>query len=70
MSGHVDCGDNSCICCPPEHRTGMRTNGGCRCFRHGNFLHLSSEESRKVRRAVQYWRQRALDAERKLSGSP
>ena len=67
---HVDCGDNSCICCPPEHRKGMRTNGGCRCFRSGNFLNLSSEESRKVRRAVLYWRQRALDAERKLEGRP
>jgi len=62
----VDCGENSCICCPPEKRTGMRTNGACRCFRQGNFLSLSTEERIKVRRAVMYWRNRAIEAERKL----
>ena len=26
----IDCGDNSCLFC--DKLTGMRTNGGCRCF--------------------------------------
>lgn len=60
---HVDCGDNSCICCPPEKKKGMRTNGGCRCFKHDSFVHLSSEDNRKVRRAVLYWRYRAQERE-------
>ena len=29
----LDCGDNSCIFAP-KPMTGMRTNGGCRCFKH------------------------------------
>jgi hypothetical protein len=28
----LDCGDNSCVFAP-RPLTGMRTNGGCRCFR-------------------------------------
>lgn len=40
-----DCGDNSCDCA--SQRTGMRTNGGCRC------------DERALRRAVRYWRKRA-----------
>jgi hypothetical protein len=28
----LDCGDNSCLFAP-RPLTGMRTNGGCRCFR-------------------------------------
>ena len=27
----LDCGDNSCLFA--EKKTGMRTNGGCRCFK-------------------------------------
>ena len=64
---YIDCGDNSCICCPKEEKTGMRTNGGCRCFKHGNFLALSSEENRKVRRAILYWRFRAQGAEEEVA---
>lgn len=29
--GDIDCGDNSCVFA--WERRGMRTNGGCRCFR-------------------------------------
>jgi len=29
----LDCGDNSCLFIGPEQRKGMRTNGGCRCFK-------------------------------------
>lgn len=33
-SQKLDCGDNSCLFA--ENKTGMRTNGGCRCFaKHG-----------------------------------
>jgi hypothetical protein len=37
--------DNSCLCARPD---GMATNGGCRC------------DERKLRIAVQFWRQRAM----------
>lgn len=37
--------DNSCLIARPD---GMATNGGCRCDEH------------KLRRAVQFWRQRAM----------
>jgi ParB-like chromosome segregation protein Spo0J len=49
----VDCGDAGCVCAWPK--TGMRTNGGCRC------------EERDLRRGVMHWRKRALDAEKLLS---
>jgi hypothetical protein len=65
-SSWIDCGDNGCICCPSERRTGMRTNGVCQCFRSGNFLNLTPEENRKIRRVVLYWRERALYAENRL----
>ena len=52
----VDCGDNSCLVAWPKG--GMRTNGGCRCFKH-----LSSEDRIKTHRAVNYWRKRAENAE-------
>lgn len=29
----LDCGDNSCMFRDPNKPSGMRTNGGCRCFR-------------------------------------
>ena len=48
----VDCGDNSCLCAYP--RTGMRTNGGCRCFKMP-----PSTERRKAEQAVQFWHQRS-----------
>ena len=63
---YVDCGNDACICCPKEEKTGARTNGGCQCFRAGNFLRLSPIENRKIRRAVLYWRYRAQDAEEQL----
>jgi hypothetical protein len=66
MSDYVDCGDNGCLCCPPEQMKGMRTNGGCRCFRHGNFMNLSAEERGRIYRAVMYWRDRAIGAEHTL----
>ncbi len=45
--GTVDCGDNSCLFA--ESRTGMRTNGGCRCF---------DEIDRVQRRILLAWAQR------------
>lgn len=41
-----DCGDNSCVCAYPK--TGMRTNGGCRC------------DEGDLRRAVMFWKRRSL----------
>ncbi len=58
----VDCGDNSCICSWPGG--GMRTNGGCRCFQATRNYQESKEMSFRARRAVGYWRKRALDAEK------
>lgn len=49
----VDCGDNSCLCAYP--RGGMRTNGGCRCFK----MIQPREDRRKAEQAVLFWRQRA-----------
>lgn len=31
----IDCGDHSCMFA--KSKTGMRTNGGCRCFDHAGF---------------------------------
>lgn len=31
----LDCGDNSCSFA--KNKTGMRTNGGCRCFKNAGF---------------------------------
>lgn len=28
----TDCGDSGCTTVPKSQRTGMRTNGGCRCW--------------------------------------
>jgi hypothetical protein len=59
---YVDCGDNSCVCCPPEERKGMRTNGGCRCVKG-----LVAESRLLVCRAIYYWRHRAPAAESQLA---
>lgn len=37
MSIILDCGDNSCHFAPRENRGGMRTNGGCQCFRNAGY---------------------------------
>ena len=42
----VDCGSSICDCAYPKN--GVRTQGGCRC------------EEQDLRRAVRYWRKRAL----------
>ncbi len=59
--GVVDCCDSSCMFA--EKRTGMRTNGGCRCFResmeHGEYRRLSLW----VRRQKQLQKQAIADAE-------
>ena len=39
------CGDSSCIV--QQTRSGMHTNGGCRC------------DERRLRQAMQYWRRRS-----------
>lgn len=57
----VDCGDNSCIAAYP--RGGMRTNGGCTCFRATHSYQESKEVSLRARKAVMYWRQRWTDVE-------
>lgn len=44
---YLDCGDNSCAFCPPEKKTGMRTNGGCRCLQGAD-----QEERRTAQRQV------------------
>jgi len=49
----VDCGDSGCISAYP--RTGMRTNGGCRCGRR----HLTDRENiRELRTALMWWRKK------------
>lgn len=35
MEAKLDCGDNSCEFA--ENKTGMRTNGGCRCLKDMDF---------------------------------
>lgn len=35
MDFDLDCGDNSCLFA--KSKTGMRTNGGCRCLSHYGF---------------------------------
>lgn len=47
------CGDNSCLVRSPK---GMATNGGCRC------------DERRLRRAMQYWKARAIALEAKKDG--
>ena len=42
----VDCGDQSCLCAFPK--TGVRTNGGCRC------------NETDLRRAVVFWKRIVL----------
>lgn len=39
-----DCGDNSCLYAMPHQKTGMRTNGGCRCDRAGGMQVHSQDE--------------------------
>lgn len=34
MDREPGCGDNSCIFSSIRHNGGMRTNGGCRCFKN------------------------------------
>jgi len=35
LAADIDCGDNSCRFA--KNKTGMRTNGGCRCFENAGF---------------------------------
>lgn len=35
MGDVIDCGDSSCLFAPKK--SGMRTNGGCRCYRNAGF---------------------------------
>lgn len=59
---YPDCGDNSCLFCPPEHLKGMRTNGGCRC--------LDKTTPQKFRiiatRIAAHWKERALGSEARM----
>lgn len=53
----LDCGDNSCLFA--LERTGMRTNGGCRCLQE---LHLSTVQRINLERRIRAsmhgaWRQ-------------
>lgn len=53
----VDCGDSNCECA--SDRSGMRTNGGCRCL---SYRHKTPYElERTAKQAVRYWRNRATD---------
>jgi hypothetical protein len=54
----IDCGDNSCLCA--SKRGGMRTNGGCRCFKAGHDYAENRAMAQRARLAVTYWRRRAL----------
>ena len=51
---YPDCGDNSCLFVPKEHRGGMRTNGGCRCMPH-----MKSHDRLKAQKIAMYWKKKA-----------
>jgi hypothetical protein len=40
-----DCGDHSCLYAMPHQKTGMRTNGGCRCDK-AEGMQVHSKEAR------------------------
>lgn len=54
----VDCGDNSCVFRVLKKPSGMRTNGGCRCW-----ANMTPTEQRR-------WAQRAAMAMRTLDSDP
>lgn len=54
----LDCGDNSCMFA--RQKTGMRTNGGCRCLKD---LDYEPERRRKVRAHIADLEQRLVAAE-------
>ena len=58
----VDCGDNSCLFKKPK--TGMRTNGGCRCYQNGTW----NTESRIALQAMPQAIRLALAKIRELRG--
>lgn len=58
----VDCGDNSCAFVRPKK--GMRTNGGCRCFKDG----VWNTESRIAIQVMPVAIRKALEAISKLRG--
>lgn len=43
-----DCGDNSCLFVDRSKPTGMRTNGGCRCFRKAGFADSATQAARQM----------------------
>jgi len=55
-----DCGDNSCLYAMPHQKTGMRTNGGCRCEK-ADGMQVHSEEAPRgwyyTRKAMRLGRQ-------------
>lgn len=60
----LDCGDTSCRFA--ESKTGMRTNGGCRCLQD-----LTYDKQREVHRYIADLRRRLSEADdhlRKLAG--
>lgn len=60
----LDCGDNSCFFV--EKPTGMRTNGGCRCFESAGFDRSAVSSAKKILPEIIALRARIVDLERKL----
>lgn len=52
---YPDCGDNSCMFVPDEHRGGMRTNGGCSCISGSN----KKQAHHDGQAIALYWKARA-----------
>jgi len=55
----LDCGDHSCMFA--VKKTGMRTNGGCRCLKE-----LSNIKQAKVNLAIMRMRKRIKELEAKI----
>ena len=63
-----DCGDSSCLFA--EKKTGMRTNGGCRCFDHAGFSKDVMKSARLMLPELLYLRERVKEFEEELNPKP
>lgn len=69
----LDCGDNSCTFLM-KPRTGMRTNGGCRCFKYTDIPHEKLQVIRRyheIAKSLDLWLElaEAVGGEIELAGS-
>lgn len=64
----IDCGDHSCIFA--KNKSGMRTNGGCRCFRNAGFADSATMAARQMLPEVLELRDRVKQLEEELNPKP